>query len=168
MFQGAKSGSARLREERRRVMLPARMRSAAGWSDACILNISSRGLLIYSSGAAAPGSFVKVRRGGQMVVARVVWRQNQRIGLCSPDPVRIEDIISTETAASAVRATAGGPTFDRRRVPRDVDRSRAQGRAMEFLATAAIGASIAMLAAVYAGEVLAAPMWVVGSALGAH
>lgn len=149
-------------------MLPARMRSASGWSDACILNISSRGLLIYSSGTAMPGSFVEVRRGGQMVVARVVWRQNQRIGLCSPDPVRVEDIISTETAASAVQATASRPTFDRRRIPRDAERSRLQGRAMEFLGTLVIGASIATLAAVYAGEVLAAPLSTVRAALGGH
>ena len=87
-------------------MLPARMRSSGGWSDACILNVSSRGLLVYSNTAVDPGSTVEIRRGGQLVIARVVWRQNQRIGLCSPDPVPIEDIISDKTAAAAVISCA--------------------------------------------------------------
>jgi hypothetical protein len=147
-------------------MLPARMRSASGWSDACILNISSRGLLIYSSGSPAPGSFVEVRRGGQLVVARVVWRKNQRIGLCSPDPVRVEDIISSETAASAVQATVARPKFDRRRLPRTEERSRARGKAMEFLGTLLIGGSIILVASVYAVDVLARPMSTIRTALG--
>jgi hypothetical protein len=147
-------------------MLPARMRSASGWSDACILNISSRGLLVYSSGSAAPGSFVEVRRGGQLVVARVVWRKNQRMGLCSPDPVRVEDIISSQTAASAVQATAARPKFERRRVPRSADRSRSQGRAMEFLGTLLIGSSIVLVASVYAVDVLARPTLAIRAALG--
>ena len=148
------------------MMLPARMRSASGWSDACILNISSRGLLVFSSGSATPGSFVEVRRGGQLVVARVVWRKNQRIGLCSPDPVRVEDIISSQTAASAVQATAARPKFDRRCVPRSADRSRSQGRAMEFMGTLLVGSSIVLVAAVYAVDVLARPMLVIRAALG--
>jgi hypothetical protein len=166
MSQGAQSGTGRPREERRRVMLPARMRSASGWSDACILNISSRGLLVFSSGSATPGSFVEVRRGGQLVVARVVWRKNQRIGLCSPDPVRVEDIISSQTAASAVQATAARPKFDRRCVPRSADRSRSQARAMEFMGTLLVGSSIVLVAAVYAVDVLARPMLVIRAALG--
>ena len=36
----------RPRELRRRVILPARLRTGADWSDTCMLNISSRGLLI--------------------------------------------------------------------------------------------------------------------------
>ena len=149
-------------------MLPARMRSASGWSDACILNISSRGLLICSSGSACPGSFVEVRRAGQLVVARVVWRKNQRIGLCSPDPVRVEDIISGQTAASGVQETATRPKFDRRRVPRAADRSRSQGRTMEFLATLVIGSSIVLVASVYAVDLLARPITTIRAALGAH
>ena len=90
-------------------MLPARMRSASGWSDACILNLSSRGLLVYSNGTANPGSFVEVRRGGQLVVARVVWRENQRIGLSSSDAVRVNDISDeTPTRTSTVPPTVAG------------------------------------------------------------
>lgn len=147
-------------------MLPARMRSASGWSDACILNISSKGLLVYSAGGAKPGSFVEIRRGTQLVVARVVWRQNQRMGLASHDPLRIEDIISNEIAAAAVQSA--GFVRDRRAVPRSAEDSRLQGRALEFLSTTALVIALAGSALFYAYEVLSAPMATVRGALGGH
>ena len=148
MRDGGTTSALKPREERQRVMLPARMRSISGWSDACILNISRRGLLVYSKGSAQPGSFVEIRRGGQLVVARVVWRRNQRIGLHSPDPVRVEDIITAKTAASAVQSSAAQRTVERRLVPRDHQHSRHRARAIEFMtivltATALVGAAVA-------------------------
>jgi len=147
------------------VMLPARMRSASGWSDACILNVSSRGLLIYSAGAAQPGSFVEVRRGAQLVVARVAWRQNQRIGLSCPDPVPIEEIITNDAVATAVRVCGGDASLDRRRQQRTADKSRARARAAEFLAIVLIVTAMAGAAAVYVQQALAKPLTVVSTAL---
>jgi hypothetical protein len=154
------------RETRHRVMLPARMRSPAGWSDACILNVSSRGLLVYSAAAAQPGSFVEIRRGSQLVIARVVWRKNQRIGLCSTDRVHVEDIISSETAASAVQSGAQRVGLERRRIPRQAERSRSQGRAMEFLALILVGTVLAGAAALSVQEALARPLSQVRTVLG--
>lgn len=147
-------------------MLPARMRSVSGWSDACILNVSRRGLLIYSAGSADPGSFVEIRRGGQLVVARVVWRRNQRIGLHSPDPVRVEDIISTETAASVVQASASQFPKERRRIRRDCERSRNHARAMEFIAVVLAGTALAGAAVAAVRDTLDAPLAAVKRALG--
>ncbi len=149
-------------------MLPARMRSASGWSDACILNVSTRGLLVYSNGVAQPGNFVEIRRGGQLVVARVVWRKNQRIGLHSPDPVRVEDIITTETAASAVQSSVGQRPLERRRVPRDPERSRNHGRAMEFMAMVLAGTALVGIAVACVEDALGTPLAAVKVALGSH
>ena len=154
------------REERRRTMLPARIRSSGGWSDACILNISSRGLLVYSNTAVEAGSTVEVRRGGQLVIARVVWRQNQRIGLCSPDPVPIDDIISDKTAAAAVISCASPVRVaERRRRPRSHERSREWARAAEFVVLVLFGTAMAGTAAIYVGQALANPMARITSAL---
>lgn len=147
-------------------MLPARMRSASGWSDACILNVSKRGLLVYSPGTADLGSFVEIRRGGQLVVARVVWRMNQRIGLHSPDPVRVEDIISTEAAAAAVQSATAEFADERRRIPRNAERSRQQARAMEFAALVLAGLALAGAAVATVEDALAAPLASVRMALG--
>jgi hypothetical protein len=146
------------REERRRTMLQARMRSSSGWADACILNLSSNGLLIYSDGAARPGSFVEVRRGSQFVIARVVWRTNQRIGLCSAERVCIDALVSDETAAAAASACVEGVPKERRCRPRDPDKSRSLGRSMEFAFVIAVGVALAGSAALAAWQVLAAPM----------
>jgi hypothetical protein len=149
-------------------MLPARMRSASGWSDACILNVSRSGLLVYSSGGADPGSFVEIRRGGQLVVARVVWRKNQRIGLHSPDPVRVEDIISTEAAAAAVQSSGAQFSVDRRCIPRNPDRSRQQARAMEFVAILLAGVAFAGAVVATVEDALATPLAAVRAVLGPH
>ena len=140
------------------------MRTQSGWSDACILNISSRGLLVYSAGAAELGSFVEVRRGGQLVVARVVWRTNQRIGLCSTDPIHVDDLISTDVAAAVVRSTRAF-TPERRKIPRDGNSSRSRGRAAEFIATVLIGAILAGSCAVGVSRALSKPLSQVRSAL---
>ena len=147
-------------------MLPARIRSSGGWSDACILNVSSRGLLVYSNTAVEPGNTVEVRRGGQLVVARVVWRQNQRIGLCSPDPVPIDDIITDKTAAAAVVSCPSEVrVVERRRKPRSHERSRERGRAIEFAFFVLFGAAMAGGVGIYMREALANPMATITSAL---
>ena len=147
-------------------MLPARIRSSGGWSDACILNISSRGLLVYSSTAVDPGSTVEVRRGGQLLIARVVWRQNQRIGLCSPDPVPIEDIISDKTAAAAVISCASEVRVaERCRNPRSQERNRERARAAEFAVFVLFGAAMAGGVGIYVREALANPMARITAAL---
>ncbi len=149
-------------------MLPARMRTKAGWSDACILNISSRGLLIYSNGTAQPGSFVEVRRGGQLVIARVIWRKNQRIGLQSPDPVHVEDIIGAESGAAAIVPTAPGIPVERRHIPRDSETSRHHGRAVEFVAMVLIGGALAFAAMASIEETLAKPISAVDQTMQKH
>ena len=146
-------------------MLPARMRSSTGWSDACILNISTRGLLIYALGSADPGSFVEIRRGNQLVVARVVWRQNQRMGLQSPDPLRIAEIISSDTAQAAVIVPVVIPSKERRKVGRDWEKSRAIGRAVEFLSLVLIAVGLGAAVSAYVLDTLSGPFARVGGAL---
>ncbi len=148
------------------MMLPARIRSESGWSDACILNLSSKGLLVYSNATARPGTFVEIRRGRELVVARVVWRKNQRIGLCSPDKVRILDLIGDGNSAAASLPAAA--PVERRIVPRIAPDSRARARATEFLSTVLISAFFAGCAAVYVLDVVRKPLATVRQALGAH
>lgn len=69
------------------------MKCADGWRDACILNVSSRGLMIHSAVCARPGSQVELRGGSQVIRARVVWSKGQRAGLRSEEMLRVMDII---------------------------------------------------------------------------
>src|SRR4051794_34204558 len=79
------------RELRRRLMLPARMRTSAGWSDACILNVSSRGLLVHTRLATPDGATVELCHGEHVIIARVVWRQGpRRLGRGGPGADRAD------------------------------------------------------------------------------
>lgn len=157
MQQSAHPTRFKPREDRRRTVLPARIRSGTAWGDACILNVSSRGLLIYAKCATQPGAFVELRRGELVIVARVIWRSNQRMGLFSTDRLRVEEIISSESAASAAAAAADG-RVERRKRQRDPERSRERTRAMEFVSLGLIGLGLAGAVAAYATQTLSRPL----------
>jgi len=89
MQQARRDTQHRPRELRRRVIMPARLRSCSGWTDACILNISSRGLLVHSARTGPAGSIVEVWRGDHVIVARVVWHDGARAGLEAEDKLPV-------------------------------------------------------------------------------
>lgn len=159
----ARKSSEKPRELRRRVVVSARLRHGAAWSDACILNISSRGLMIHTGRQIAKGAQVEVRRGDHVIIARVVWRDGGRAGLRAEDRVPIEEIM-TLGQSPTLQLTAG--PLERRKVQRPPDRSRMQGRAMEFAAVIAISACLAMAGLSMVQEAFARPVQLVSQALG--
>jgi len=146
------------RELRRRVVVPARLRHGASWSDACILNISSRGLMIHTGRPIARGAEVELRRGDHVIVAKVVWREGGRAGLRSEDRVPMEDIVTLGQSPTLQLTAAGG---ERRKHPRSDDQTRIQGRAIEFagvliVAVALAGAGFTMVESAFARPLAAA------------
>jgi hypothetical protein len=133
----------RPRELRRRVVLPARLRSGAMWSDICILNISSRGLMVQSARVGSEGSQVELYRGSHVIIARVVWREGARAGLQADDRVPVEEILCADGAASARLTVQGRPLERRRVVRRPAVDSRLKGRAIEFVAVGMITVCLA-------------------------
>lgn len=149
------------REWRRSVLLKARICTGAGWSDACILNISSRGLLIHASRASDRGSIVEVRQGVHVIRARVVWSDGARAGLRADERLPVEQILSRNDCPE-LRLTAAEP-----RLPcRTHDHSRSRSRLFEFLAFVVIAACVGATAFSLVGEALARPLASVRSALG--
>src|SRR4051794_1216719 len=110
MSRPMRNSNHRPREMRRRVVLPARLRSSAGRTDTCILNISSRGLLIHSARTGPQGSKVELCRGDLAIVACVVWQDGARAGLRTEDRVPVEDMLSFRgsTALGSVASSSGG------------------------------------------------------------
>ncbi|HJP67453.1 MAG TPA: PilZ domain-containing protein [Sphingomicrobium sp.] len=105
-------------ETRRQVVIPARLRSGAQWSDACILNISQRGMMIHSGFAGPRGSTIELCRGDHVIVARVVWRDGARAGLHSDERVPAEQIMALTQSANIRALTSDGVLIERRRHPR--------------------------------------------------
>ena len=156
----------RPRELRRRVLLPARMRMDSSWCDACILNISSRGLMIHVGGGAPNGDTVELRRGHHVIVARVVWRDGSRAGLHSDDRLPVEEILSL-SQAPALQLTAAGAFVDRRKQPRrEHEHSRWRARWLEFASVTVVGAGLAATVFSIVESALSKPMDAVRVALG--
>lgn len=159
--------SHRPRELRRRVVLPARLRSGVQWSDTCILNISSRGLMIHSGRAAPKGSVVEIRRGEHVIVARVVWRDGARVGLKSDDRLPVENIMSLTQCRSLRLVADGGECVERRKRVRSASGdSRVRARACEFAGVGMIVLALALGVWAMAQEAFAAPLAQIEAALG--
>lgn len=154
----------RPRELRRRVVMPARLRSSAGWSDACILNVSSRGLLIHSACSGGAGSTVELRRGDHVIAARVVWRDGARAGLQTHERLIVEEILSLHGSA-AMTLTAGGCMTDPPRCERRRAERRSQGRTIEFVGVVLIACSLAVMAFDMVQQALSRPIMMIASAL---
>ena len=160
------SRSLKPRETRITVVVPARLRLGAKWSDACILNVSARGLLIHTREAAERGSYVELRRGDQVIVGRVMWRSGSRVGLRAQDRVPVEAIVTSKGPVELRLCAAEGAPVERRRTPRPRTESRLRGRAMEFISVAVIGAGLSIAVVSMMAEALARPLSQVAGALG--
>lgn len=152
------------RELRRRVLVTARLRDGATWSDTCILNISSRGLLIQTRQPLTEGKEVEIRRGDHAILARVVWRDGARTGLQAEDRVPVEEIMTLGRSAG-LQLTAE-PHRERRRRPRPEDHSRLRGRAIEFLGIVLLAISLAATARGMVEQAFARPLAIVTAELG--
>ncbi len=125
-------------------MVRARVRSGAQWNDACILNVSSRGMLIHSAWPVVEGSTVEILRGDQLIVARVIWSEAGRSGIRSDERLPVEDILSLEHSRSLQLIASNGVLHDRRKErQRIAGESREHGRTIEFVAFGAIAVSLA-------------------------
>jgi len=152
------------RELRRSVLLPARMRTPTGWSDACILNVSSRGMMIHAK-ISPPDDTIELRHHEFSFVLEIVWRNGTRVGVRSTERLPVEDILTVSESACLRLTAERRPGEERRRAPRTPDGSRLQGRAMEFAATAAIAVILAAGGVAMVSEAFARPMQTIELAL---
>ena len=134
MAGGSSQRSHKPRELRRRVIAAARLRRPRGWCDATILNISSRGLQIQTSWPLDEGSWIELRRGNNVIRAKVIWSQGVRAGLQADELIAVDEL-----AADNVEDTVTAPRgTERRRRPRTHEQSRWSARAVEFAGLLAI------------------------------
>lgn len=155
------------REPRSTVILATRLRHGDAWCDACILNVSSRGLLLHASAPPERGVFVEVRRGAHVVVGRVIWSKDGRFGLQTQDRLSVTTLVKGQRPGSP----GGAAVFeqkDRRRRPRsktDSNASRQFGRLMEFLFVVGLGFVVASGAHDFVTVVLSEPLSMVANRL---
>lgn len=156
------------REQRNKVLAKARMQCGARWQDVAILNYSAHGLGLTCEDPPPRGTFIEVRRGPFVIIARVAWTKGHRFGVRTQDPVASVAILSN---ASQSRSAQPAQVFaERRSIPRPPtrqipDASRHQGRLVEFVSIALVLAAGAALIAETAYAQLSSSFDKVGSAL---
>jgi hypothetical protein len=159
------------REPRRNVMIKARVREGASWSDALILNMSSKGLLVRSDRSPGRGSYLEIRRGSDVIVARVVWSHSGRFGVQTQEAVPADDLIRDPDGGPSTAKPAGAGMQERRSTQRRSDErydaSRHKARLTEFAAMAAVLGFVAILAAEVLLEVVTRPLDAAQAALAA-
>jgi hypothetical protein len=142
------------------------MRSDSGWSDACILNISSRGLLVRSGRPAVRGSVIELRHRDYAIVGRVVWSDGAHAGLQAEERVPVEQILSLSQAPSLQLTAVNGRPVERRKRPRSHEDNRVRGRLFEFSAVAILAALVAGFAFDLVHDALSRPFQQVQAVLG--
>ena len=155
------------REWRRKVQVSARMRSPAGWGDARILNVSARGLMIWTDHPARPGTTIELRHGDLVLVAKVVWQIGARAGLRSDTVLPVTDLMCANEKAGE-RHALWAPGASSRHRSRRVDEAAIayRARVMEFATIVAVLAAASLSLGAMAIETLGVPLREMQRALG--
>jgi hypothetical protein len=165
-------GSQKSREQRRIVMVKARMRASDDWVDVTICNVSSRGLMAKCADPPAKGTYIELRQRGACIIGRVAWAQGLRFGIRTQERIDLAALLA-QPALKGVRAqrerriephTAPPvPVVLRPRL--QLERSCLLARACEWGAIVGISALVVGHLAASAGHILGDPLAQVGTSL---
>jgi hypothetical protein len=124
----------RAREHRRKVLIRAKLRAGGLPIDACIRDISSKGLMIQTRVAPPRGTYVEIIAGNQTIVGRVVWGNDMRFGIITRDKLPVDMIVGELRAPAATHGTVPQLTPVLRPVvaARPPAFRRSHARALEF------------------------------------
>lgn len=95
------------REARQSVVFTVRIRQDSGWTDACIRNISSRGLKLEMKSPPPKGSFIEIRRGSLVIVGQVRWSEPNCCGLRTQDRITVAQLQRAQAEAAAASKESG-------------------------------------------------------------
>ena len=146
------------------------MRTGASWSDVCIRNMSSRGLLIETASPPARGTYVEIRRGSDLIVAQSVWVGDRRCGLRAQGRLAVDAFLggSGHISSPCVYAVAQ-PGKERRSHSRTIatrhEQNRMLSRISEFAFAVLVGGTLASFAAASIQAAFARPLSVAEAAV---
>ncbi|MCB2079133.1 MAG: PilZ domain-containing protein [Novosphingobium sp.] len=140
-------------EDRTKAMLRARLRADGLERDACIVDVSSRGMLLMAANPPSHGRMVEVVVGPHTLLAQVKWSSARRFGLAFRERISVVGLLSGESGAITLQRRA--VEAKRRSRMRNADGNVLLGYKLQFgvVVLAVLGAAIFF--AGYAGEGLA-------------
>jgi hypothetical protein len=136
----------RPREARTKVLIRARLRGVGAECDACIVDASTRGLLVTCSTPPARGAFVELVASGYPLIGHVKWSNGRRFGVVLQDRISVAALVAND----------GGPV----RLPKSATGRRSPGQVAAAVSADAPGMArvfnfaLAIVAALAAGVFL--------------
>lgn len=121
---GRMGSSFKPREERKALILSARMLAGQGWREVTVRNVSSRGMMLRCEAPPARNTVVEIRHHKACVVGRVVWLSETAFGITSQDTIDLAKLLSQSPAPPAKASE------ERRSHPRDSGRQSVQMRVL--------------------------------------
>lgn len=95
-------------EDRTRALVRARMRDGGLERDACILDMSSEGLLLTAAMPPKCNQSVTIVANGYRVSGQVCWVNERRFGVSLDAPILVEDVIDAKILAPKPREANPG------------------------------------------------------------
>ena len=90
-------------EERIRALLRARLSGGGLERDACILDLSSGGLLLSAAVPPKPAHAVTIRANGYAMTGVVKWVEDGRFGVSLQAPIMVEDVIEAKVLKPGIK-----------------------------------------------------------------
>lgn len=154
------------REARHDVQLPARLRGDDSWSDVCIRNVSSHGMMLLIGNPPERGTYIEVRRGNAVVIGRVMWVSAGRCGLRTKERISVAELTMANAPLADTRSGDRRAQARAHHPGEAAARSAAMGRLMQFAATVALVLAAGGFIAHATYGVLATPSAAIARAFG--
>jgi hypothetical protein len=157
----------KLREERAKVVLRAKMDAGGLPVDVCIRDVSSFGMMLQAASPPPRGTYVEIETDRDSVVGRVIWAGDRKFGIKTRDRINLARMLGRHNLPGG---TGGIPA----RIPRARDLAatphpegaRLLGRAIDFTIIAAAAAALASILGWIAYGALSDPFKAVSAILG--
>ena len=159
------------REPRKPVRIGVRLKDDAGWCDAQLLNVSSRGMMAIIAEPPRRGSYVEIRRGTYVMIGRVAWSGTDRIGISVRERIELDELLVPVAPGRKIKRSDHDCQVRvcERRKPTVEERTAASARvarAFDFAAIALLAVGLAVAVVGFASSTLAKPLTQVERALG--
>ena len=126
----------------------ARLRGSGQEQDACIVNVSSRGLAATADNPPRRGEIVEIKVGDNQLVGEVKWSDMRRFGVALRERISVISLISGDSDGvtlkhkEAVRKQKARASADRSNISRKI----------QFLVFMAAGAAATLVVADFVGD----------------
>jgi hypothetical protein len=136
-------------ETRTKALIRARLRDGGLERDACILDVSTRGVLATTAMPPPRGEFVELAVGRHKLVGHVKWSGQRRFGLALRERISVAALVSGDSSSIALKQAQSARKRSGSLLEALAGNSRDMGRFVQLGIVAAIAIGAAWLLAGY-------------------